>query len=191
MGIHTILLTPLIPFPHPNHSPYPSQPTVNPMLGPSASALPHLRAHFTPYIENVSSVPTSTFLVCVNDTVNPSTINCPLEEICGFNGFSSSGTPTQWFRFFAPIFLHAGFIHISLNLLAQLTVSAQVEREMGSGGCFIVDLRRGFSGMCWGGIFRWLGCLRRGRLGRYLGRRRWRGWIWWRIGNISIGRSEG
>jgi hypothetical protein len=29
-------------------------------------------------------------------------------------------------RFITPIFLHAGFIHIILNMLAQLTVSAQV-----------------------------------------------------------------
>lgn len=35
-------------------------------------------------------------------------------------------------RFITPIFLHAGFIHILLNLLAQLTLSAQV--------CHAVDL---------------------------------------------------
>ena len=35
-------------------------------------------------------------------------------------------------RFITPIFLHAGLIHFLLNMLAQLTASAQVEREMGT-----------------------------------------------------------
>lgn len=34
--------------------------------------------------------------------------------------------PNQWFRFIVPIFLHAGFVHILLNMFAQLTLSAQV-----------------------------------------------------------------
>jgi membrane associated rhomboid family serine protease len=62
--------------------------------------------------------------------------------------------------------LHAGFLHIALNMLAQLTASAQVsivvhafriidhpcvyafqiEREMGSGGFFILYFAAGIFG---------------------------------------------
>lgn len=69
-------------------------------------------------------------------------------------------------RFITPIFLHAGFLHIGLNMLAQLTASAQVsitahafriignpcaftfqiEREMGSGGFFVVYFAAGIFG---------------------------------------------
>jgi membrane associated rhomboid family serine protease len=50
-------------------------------------------------------------------------------------------------RFITPIFLHAGFVHILLNMLAQLIVSAQIEREMGSGGFFITYFAAGIFGL--------------------------------------------
>ncbi|KAF9076196.1 hypothetical protein BDP27DRAFT_1256133 [Rhodocollybia butyracea] len=143
-------------------------PTVNPMLGPSGSALIFLGARFPPCMKNVSSVPTSTLLACLNDTANPSTINCPLEQICGFNGFDN-GTPNQWFRFITPIFIHAGFIHIALNLLCQLTVSAQVEREMGSAGFFLVYFAAGIFGNVLGANFSLVGAPSMGASGAIFG----------------------
>lgn len=61
----------------------------------------------------------------LNDTANPPDRLCPLEDICGFGGFHDKD-PNQWFRFITPVFLHAGIIHILLNMLAQVTVSAEV-----------------------------------------------------------------
>jgi membrane associated rhomboid family serine protease len=65
-------------------------------------------------------------------------------------------------RFITPIFLHAGFLHIALNMLAQLTAAAevsthsdilllvfhafQIEREMGSAGFFILYFAAGIFG---------------------------------------------
>lgn len=66
-------------------------------------------------------------------------------------------------RFITPIFLHAGIIHFLLNMLAQMTVSAevcisvgykaliltvfsQVEKEMGSGGFLILYFAGGIFG---------------------------------------------
>jgi membrane associated rhomboid family serine protease len=81
----------------------------------------------------------------LNDTDNPPTRLCPLEDVCGFGGFHDE-KPNQWFRYFVsshtlsypedtelknhrfitPVFLHAGIIHFVLNMLAQLTASAEV-----------------------------------------------------------------
>ena len=49
-------------------------------------------------------------------------------------------------RFITPIFLHAGIIHLALNMLAQMMISAQVEREMGSVGFFILYFAAGIFG---------------------------------------------
>ncbi|EED80427.1 predicted protein, partial [Postia placenta Mad-698-R] len=98
---------------------------------PSESALINLGARFPACMKNVSAIPLTTQFACLNDTANPVTEACPLEDICGFGGFHDE-TPNQTFRFVTPVFLHAGIIHYLLNMLAQMTVSAQVEREMGS-----------------------------------------------------------
>lgn len=157
---------------------YLMKPVVNPMLGPSSSALINLGARFPPCMKLVTDVPPSTPFACeqsvqrclkpritdfshlflgLNDTANPPDQICPLETICGFGGkhmVSSLASNltfrrfpreeskpvvsvsleilflyshlTYHSRFITPIFLHAGFVHILLNMLAQLTLSAQV-----------------------------------------------------------------
>ncbi|KAE9408180.1 rhomboid-domain-containing protein [Gymnopus androsaceus JB14] len=144
------------------------KPTVNAMLGPSGSALINLGARFPPCMKNVTAIPPSTELACLNDTANPSTINCPLEQICGFNGFDN-GVPNQWFRFITPVFIHAGFIHIALNLIGQLTMSAQVEREMGSGGFFLLYFAAGIFGNVLGANFALVGIPSMGASGAIFG----------------------
>ena len=62
----------------------------------------------------------------MNDTANPPDRICTFESLCGFGGIAADETPNQWWRFITPIFLHAGFVHILLNMLAQLTAGAQV-----------------------------------------------------------------
>ena len=37
----------------------------------------------------------------------------------------------QSWRFTVPIFLHVGVVHLIINMLAQITAAAQIEREMG------------------------------------------------------------
>ncbi|KAG6885859.1 hypothetical protein C0993_008822 [Termitomyces sp. T159_Od127] len=121
-------------------TPVSMKPVVNPMLGPSSDVLINVGARFPPCMKNVSEVPITTRFGCLNDTANPPLHTCPLEDICGFGGnvdniffvlYSDDlvgfhdGPPAQWFRFILAIFLHAGFIHILLNMLAQLTLSAQ------------------------------------------------------------------
>jgi len=132
------------------------KPTVNPMLGPSSVALINVGARFPPCMKLVESVSPSLQLGCLNNTANPPDKICSIETICGFGGFHGQN-PNQWFRFITPIFLHAGFIHILLNLLAQLTLSAQIEREMGSGGFFLTYFAAGIFGNVLGGNFALVG----------------------------------
>ncbi|KAI0283353.1 hypothetical protein BGY98DRAFT_1087836 [Russula aff. rugulosa BPL654] len=137
-------------------SPFSFHPVVNPMLGPSGSALIQVGARFPPCMKNVSQVPATLNLPCLNDTANPPDRLCTVEDICGHGGFHDK-EPNQWWRFITPIFLHAGFLHIALNMLAQLTASAQIEREMGSGGFFILYFAAGIFGNVLGGNFSLVG----------------------------------
>ncbi|KAH9947152.1 rhomboid-domain-containing protein [Amylocystis lapponica] len=124
--------------------------------GSPVSALINLGARFPPCMKIVEDVPLSTTLPCLNDTANPPDRECSLETLCGFGGFHNEA-PDQSFRFTAPIFLHAGIVHYALNMLAQLTVSAQVEREMGSITFLILYMASGIFGNVLGGNFALVG----------------------------------
>jgi len=128
------------------------KPVVNPMLGPSESALINLGARFPPCMKIVEGIPLSTNFACPNDTANPPDQLCSLNDLCGFGGFHDE-TPDQSFRFVTPVFLHAGIIHYALNMLAQMTVSAQVERDMGSLPFVILYMASGIFGNVLGGNF--------------------------------------
>ncbi|EIM92599.1 rhomboid-domain-containing protein [Stereum hirsutum FP-91666 SS1] len=142
------------------------KPTVNPMLGPSTSALINLGARFPPCMKNVTDVPVSTLFPCLNDTANPPDITCAISEICDL---SDANNPNQAWRFVSPVFVHAGFIHIILNLLAQLTAVAQIEREMGSGGFIILYFAAGIFGNVLGGNFALVGVPSMGASGAIFG----------------------
>ncbi|KAH7928549.1 rhomboid-domain-containing protein [Leucogyrophana mollusca] len=142
------------------------KPVVNPMLGPSESALINLGARFPPCMKAVAGIPSQ--IACLNDTANPPDRLCSLEDVCGFGGFHGE-TPNQWYRFITAIFLHAGFIHILLNMVAQLTVSAQIEREMGSAGFLITYFAAGIFGNVLGGNFSLVGAPSIGASGAIFG----------------------
>lgn len=61
---------------------------------------------------------------------SPPTTVCPIAEICG-HGLTTTGTPDQWWRFIVPIFLHVGVVHLLVNMVAQMLIGAQIEREIG------------------------------------------------------------
>lgn len=52
-----------------------------------------------------------------------------------------------------PIFLHVGVIHVLLNMVAQITAGAIVEREMGTIPYLIVYFAGGVYGFILGGNF--------------------------------------
>ncbi|KAH9944507.1 rhomboid-domain-containing protein [Epithele typhae] len=123
---------------------------------PSSSALITLGARFPPCMKNVTDFPPTTIVACLNNTANPVTEKCSLEDVCAFGGWQGE-TPDQSFRFVTPIFLHAGLIHYLLNMLAQLTLSAQVEREMGTLPFLVLYTAAGIFGNILGGNFALVG----------------------------------
>lgn len=99
------------------------------------SLVPSLRVYSTNAALN--SQVTNIQWTCLNQT-NSATLSssdptCTMSEICGFGGFQitdGTGGPNQSFRFFVPIFLHAGILHLLVNMAVQCFGStAQVKSQ--------------------------------------------------------------
>lgn len=141
-----------------------AKPASNPMIGPQSIELVSLGARFPPCMKFVTDVPPTFQINCANASDTnplPSQI-CSIEDICGFGGFPTDTAtglkqPNQWFRFITPIFLHAGIIHLLLNMFAQVILSGQVEKEMGSVGFIILYFAAGIFGNVLGGNFALVG----------------------------------
>ncbi|WWC97876.1 hypothetical protein V866_004763 [Kwoniella sp. B9012] len=133
-------------------SPIATKPSFNVMIGPSAEVLINIGARFPPCMKYVDALPPTFQLACLNDTANPPTTSCSIEEICGHGGFNDQDPDQSW-RFVYPIFLHVGIVHLLLNMLAQIIAGAQVEREMGTIPFLIVYMAGGIYGFVLGGNF--------------------------------------
>jgi len=149
-------------------SPIMTQPSFNPMIGPSTYVLINMGARFVPCMHNTPGVQDLTSPMswpCPNSTtldVNSPMNHCNLSELCGFGGvpkplyngdINQSPEPNQWFRFIVPIFLHAGLIHIGFNMLLQMTMGRDMERAIGSIRFFLVYMSAGIFGFVMGGNF--------------------------------------
>ncbi|PWW79660.1 rhomboid-domain-containing protein [Tuber magnatum] len=142
------------------------KPQFNPMIGPSVHVLINMGARFVPCmktIEGITDNPVYTY-PCPNTTVaDTSREGCSLAEWCGFNGANipsdlggtapKGGEPNQWYRFITPIFLHAGLIHIAFNMLVQLKIGTDMEREIGHLRFAIVYFASGIFGFVFGGNY--------------------------------------
>ncbi|KAI8076655.1 rhomboid family-domain-containing protein [Gilbertella persicaria] len=100
----------------------------NPMVGPNYMALVNMGSKFDPCMRSIPSYSASTSISnCYASTES----TCTIEELCGFGGFQG-GTPNQSFRFFTSIFLHAGIVHILMNLITHFSLGSDIERILGS-----------------------------------------------------------
>jgi membrane associated rhomboid family serine protease len=147
------------------------KPQFNPMIGPSTQVLINMGARYVPCMRNVDEVQNPQIpegLTIIGDPVKflcPNATKkddfCPLSTLCGFGGVpnpkfndpNQSPEPNQWFRFITPIFMHAGLIHITFNMLLQLTLAKDMERAIGSIRFFLIYMSAGVFGFVMGGNF--------------------------------------
>ncbi|BGP37358.1 hypothetical protein JCM10450v2_001267 [Rhodotorula kratochvilovae] len=144
-------------------SPIQTKPSFNVMIGPSGAVLINLGARFAGCMKYISNV-TDISWTCLKDTnkatLSSADLTCTMSDICGFGGFQivdGPGGPDQAFRVFVPIFLHAGVVHLLLNMLAQCSSSAQVERMMGTPRFLVVYFTSGIFGFILGANFALVG----------------------------------
>ncbi|EPS44753.1 hypothetical protein H072_1280 [Dactylellina haptotyla CBS 200.50] len=137
-------------------SPIQTKPTFNPMIGPSPYVMINMGARFIPCMKDQLTIGSAVAnpWPCPNATTSTFSTDlgniCTIQELCGFSNFT---TPDQWWRFIIPMFMHAGLIHIGFNLLIQLTLGADMEREIGIVRFAIVYIASGIFGFVLGGNF--------------------------------------
>ncbi|KAI9255803.1 rhomboid family-domain-containing protein [Phascolomyces articulosus] len=92
----------------------------NPMIGPTFTILINSGARYTPCMRSLPEYQATTLI----DDCFSNNATCTLQQLCG-------GSSNQGYRFFSPIFIHAGIIHILVNLLIHFQVGSDLERDMG------------------------------------------------------------
>lgn len=147
-------------------SPIQTKPTFNIMIGPSPYVTINMGARYTPCMHNIRSIIQNrvTAWPCPNTTsLDVSTYTCSLGDLCGMGGVPDQSAvndfkdrrhePNQWWRFITPIFLHAGLIHIGFNMLLQLTLGRDMEKEIGPLRFTLVYFASGIFGFVLGGNY--------------------------------------
>ncbi|KAI0137549.1 hypothetical protein BJ170DRAFT_66571 [Xylariales sp. AK1849] len=166
-------------------SPIQTQPSFNPMIGPSQAVLINMGSRYVNCMHNVDGIQNSNYTrinwPCPNTTTSDSndpSMKCTLSELCGFGGvpephqygsLDDTPFPNQWWRFIIPMFMHAGVIHIGFNLLLQLTLGKEIERAIGSIRFFLVYISSGIFGFVMGGNFAATGISSTGASGSLFG----------------------
>jgi membrane associated rhomboid family serine protease len=144
------------------HSPIEIHPTFNPMIGPSPYVLINMGARYVPCMREYPA-PDGLTVAQINmpcpNTTTTDLPTCSLADLCGFGlnltpkAGGSQPQPNQWFRFIFPIFLHGGIVHIGFNLLLQLTLGKDVERQIGTLRFVLVYFSAGIFGFVFGGNY--------------------------------------
>lgn len=142
---------------HLTGSAFQTKPYFNPMLGPSTYLLINMGARYVPCMQSIENITNDTSILfpCPNSTSYDTDV-CQLPELCGLGGIpieNNTYEPHQWYRLIAPMFLHAGFLHIIFNLLLQIVMGASIERHIGFIKYFIIYLMSGVSGFLLGANF--------------------------------------
>ncbi|KAJ1565782.1 hypothetical protein HK096_010177 [Nowakowskiella sp. JEL0078] len=130
------------------------------MIGPSAQTLILMGSRYVPCMrQNITiggvNIPSGTSLLECPDGVN-STLQaglCDLNDICGLGGFQNRAVPDQTGRFFIPIFLHGGLVHLVFNLMFQVRAGFDMEKYIGWWRIATIYFISGFAGFLFGASF--------------------------------------
>ncbi|KAI9671502.1 MAG: hypothetical protein M1817_003553 [Caeruleum heppii] len=149
-------------------SPIMIKPQFNYMIGPSNYVMINMGARWVPCMRTIEGVQNADKAInwpCPNsvssDRDSPE-MACTLSQLCGFSGvpnpriggsLDEQPQPNQWFRFIVPMFLHAGVIHLSFNMLLQLTLGRDMEKIVGPFRLALVYFSSGIFGFVLGGNF--------------------------------------
>ncbi|KAF2838265.1 rhomboid-domain-containing protein [Patellaria atrata CBS 101060] len=159
--------------------PIATTPQFNPMIGPSTPLLINMGALYQPCMRNTEGVQNSSIPVgwpCPGAKTNAT--ECTLSELCGFGGvpnphpngsIDDKPSPNQWWRFIVPIFLHSGLIHITFNMLVQVTLAREIEQSIGSLRFALVYFASGIFGFVLGGNYAGTGVASMGASGALFG----------------------
>ncbi|KAK9456172.1 rhomboid family-domain-containing protein [Dipodascopsis uninucleata] len=125
----------------------------NPMIGPPVYLFIHAGARFNPCMHSIKGITDSTSLrySCPARSQFNTSGKCTLSQLCGMGGVDTS--PNQWWRFIIPIFLHAGFIHLIVNLMLQIRLGFSVERYIGFLRFGFIYIVSGITGFVLGGSY--------------------------------------
>lgn len=131
-------------------SAFQTEPYFNPMLGPSTYSQISIGSRFEPCMLPEAYLSWDVLWPCPNSTTTDTQV-CSLMELCGLPTDTNDLVgPAQSWRLLSACFLHAGFIHIILNLLLQLTIGREVERLIGTIRYMAIYLLSGISGNLFG-----------------------------------------
>jgi len=137
-------------------------------FGPNIGTLIHMGARYVPCMKELTySDPKKNFkmTICpqgisgsvVNTGIYRDTNNktiekdiCTIGDLCGMGGIEEGEVPNQWIRFILPIFLHAGLIHIFINLIFQIRTGIQMEKDFGTWRMMIIYMASGIFGFAFG-----------------------------------------
>ncbi|KAI8141718.1 rhomboid family-domain-containing protein [Fennellomyces sp. T-0311] len=92
----------------------------NPMIGPTFTILISSGARYTPCMRSLPDYQANTMI----NSCYANNATCTLQELCG-------GNSNQGYRLFSAIFIHAGVIHIVVNMLVHFQVGSDIERSLG------------------------------------------------------------
>ncbi|KAK7207869.1 rhomboid family membrane protein [Myxozyma melibiosi] len=132
--------------------PIETKPEFNPMIGPSPYVQIHMGSRFAPCMHSISGITDDTSIKWPCPNATTSADKCSLSELCGMGGIDTDH-PNQWWRFITPIFIHAGFLHIIMNMVLQVMLGFRTERELGHLKTAIIYLAAGINGFVLGGNF--------------------------------------
>lgn len=114
-------------------------------VGPTTGALIRMGARFSPCIRTIPEYTTNATSPYLPACPLGVPVPCTIQSVCGFDG-----TTDQWYRFIIAIFLHGGVVHLIFNLLFQLRVGADMERDFGSFRVAMIYMLSGVAGFVFG-----------------------------------------
>ncbi|KAJ3042100.1 hypothetical protein HDV00_008182 [Rhizophlyctis rosea] len=144
---------------HTTGSPIQTGDNFNYFIGPAPGVLITMGARFVPCMRNTTSYLIEHY--GTSDWICPPGIigssgngSCTLTDICGFGGsVQPDEVPNQWYRFVLPMLLHAGILHLFMNLAFQLRQGLEMERDWGTWRVAGIYLASGIGGFIFGGNF--------------------------------------